>query len=59
MEDTVLREIISGAEHKLRFTGIHCRPGMLLVDCVVRASELAEGEGTPAAEKGGDSAEDV
>lgn len=34
VEEAFVREIIAGAEHKLRFTGIHFRPGMLMVDCV-------------------------
>lgn len=34
VEEAFVREILAGAEHKLRFTGIHFRPGMLMVDCV-------------------------
>lgn len=34
VEDAIVREMISGAEQKLRLTGIYFRPGMLSVDCV-------------------------
>lgn len=55
VEDAIVREMLSGAEHKIRFTGVHFRPGMLIVDCVdehtaqwvkERAPQLKKWEGT-------------